>query len=310
MANSERAFMTIEGASRLHQELCAAIETKDVNAFDSLLRRHWAEIVAEFDSWVRVPAAIRDDQESVSRYVQSLIAIAQAFEALGEPALIERLHGPDETNPVVRWQRALRRAQASTEAGEYDDSSELLKQILVEMEGMTGSAVADLRPRVLGRLGFNASHKKDYAAALDYTKMAYEACLSAGDEEGCVTYYESMMSLQAIQALHAEPERGRHLLHARGLIAQAQDLADAGRYQASKQKLSQALSVIQSQNDDKIFRALLPKVYGLLGFNEYKLGNASKARERTSLALKESETIGDAHGVRIYTANLEAIDSR
>src|SRR5689334_307859 len=115
--------MTIEGASDLHQALYAAIEANDADAFNSLVQRHFADILAQFDSWRTVPVAIRADQNAASRYVQSLLAIAQAFEAAGEPALIERLVGPDETNPIVQWKGRLRHAQALSEAGEYADST-------------------------------------------------------------------------------------------------------------------------------------------------------------------------------------------
>jgi tetratricopeptide (TPR) repeat protein len=236
------------------------------------------------------------------------LAIAQVFEAAGEPALIKRLVGEDETNPIAQWNRRLRHAQALSEAGEYTDSNRQLEKILSEMEGFTGSAVVNLRPKVLGSLGFNALHEQDYAAALDYTTKAYEACQIGKDEEGLITYYENLMSLRTIQALDTDPERGQLLLDVRRLIARAQDSADAGRYQASIHLLSQALSVIQKQNENEPFRALLPKIYGLFGFNEYKLGNTAEAREHTALALKEAETAGDADGVRIYSANLAVID--
>jgi tetratricopeptide (TPR) repeat protein len=300
--------VTIEGVSHLYQALYTAIEANDAQTFNDLVQQHRADIRAQIESWATVPAAIRTDQKAVTRYAQSLMAIAQALEAIGEPALMERLVGPDETNSVVQWQRRLSHAQALSAAGEYAASDSQLEQVLAEMEGATGTAVVNLRPKILGRLGFNALHEQDHAAALNYTARAYDACLAAEDEEGIVAYYENLMSLRVIQALDAEPERGQRLLDVRRLIARAQDSADAGRYHASINMLSQALSVIQSQNDDELFRALLPKIYGLLGFNEYKLGNSAKAREHSALALKESETIGDMDGVRIYTANLEAIN--
>jgi hypothetical protein len=71
---------------------------------------------------------------------------------------------------------------------------------------------------------------------------------------------------------------------------------------------SHALDVVQSQSHDELFRVLLPKIYGLLGLNEFKLGNAAKAREHTAVALRESEIVRDLDGVRIYTANLKAIN--
>ena len=300
--------MTIEGASHLHQALYDAIKSNDAATFNSLARQHFAEILEQFDAWTTIPAAIRADQNAASEYVQSLVDIAQAFESAGEPALMERLIGPEETNPIVRWNRRLLHAQALSEAGKYEDSNSQLIQILSEMEGATGTAVVNLRPKILGRLGYNALHERNYTAALDYNIQAHDASLDAGDEEGIVTYYENMMSLRVIQVLDADPERGQRLLDVRRLILRAQNSADAGRYLASIDLLSQALSIMQTQNEDELFRAMLPKINGLLGFNEYKLGDKVKAREHIALALNHAKTIGDVDGVRIYSANLEAIN--
>lgn len=41
---------------------------------------------------------------------------------------------------------------------------------------------------------------------------------------------------------------------------------------------------------------------------EHKLGRVAESREHTLPALKESESVGDSEGVRIYAANLKAID--
>ena len=300
--------MTIEGTSPLYQALRAAFDANDANMFNGLVQQHLDEILAEFSSWKFVPAAIRADQTTVSRYIQFLVAVAQAAEALGEPTLMETLVGPDETNPIVQWHRRLSRAQALSNAGEYAESNSQLQRVLNEMEGATGNAIVQFRPKVLGWLGFNALHEQDYTVALDYMSQAYEASIDAKDEEGLVVYYENRMVLRVIQALRADPERGRRLIDVRRLVAQAQDLTDTGRYLASINLLSQALSTIQDQNEDELLRALLPKVHGLLGFDEYKLGNTEKAEEHTALARKESEALGDTDGIRIYSANLETIN--
>jgi hypothetical protein len=81
--------------------------------------------------------------------------------------------------------------------------------------------------------------------------QAYEACLTAADEEGLVTYYESLMSLRVIRALHAEPERGQRLLGVRRLIARAQDSADAGRYQDGVRIYTANLKAI-NESDPKL----------------------------------------------------------
>ena len=65
--------------------------------------------------------------------------------------------------------------------------------------------LARLKPDV----AFNALHEKEYTAALSYTERGHEASVAASDEEGVVTYYENLQSLRVIQALDADPERGK-----------------------------------------------------------------------------------------------------
>jgi len=295
--------MTIEGTSPLYQAFRAAFDANDADTFNKLIQQHLNDILAEFSSWQKVPAAISTDEAAASLYIHCLIAIAQAADALGEPALIEKLVGP-----IGQWNRRLSHAEALSNAGEYAESNSQLQKVLNEMEGATGNAIVQFRPKVLGWLGFNALHEQEYAVALDYMSQAHEAKMDAKDEEGLTVYYENLMMLRVIDALHADPERGQRLLAARRLVAQAQDLTDTGRYQASINLLSQAHSMIQSHSDDELLHALLPKIHGLLGFDEYKLGNTEKAEEHTTLAQKESEALGDTEGIRIYSANLEWIN--
>ena len=295
--------MTIEGTSPLYQALSAAFDANDADTFNKLIQQHLNDILAEFSSWQKVPASISTDEAAASRYIHCLIAIAQAADALGEPALIEKLVGP-----IGQWNRRLSHAQALSNAGEYTESNSQLEKVLAEMQGATGTVAVNLRSKALGWLGFNALHVQEYAAALDYMSQAYEASMDAKDEEGLVVYYENLTMLRVIDALHGNPERGQRLLDARRLVAQAQDLTDSGRYQASFNLLSQADSIIQSHSDDELLRTLVPKIHGLLGFNEYMLQNTEKANEHTALAQKESEALGDTEGVRIYSANLEWIN--
>ena len=115
------------------------------------------------------------------------------------------------------------------------------------------------------------------------------------------------MSLRCIAALAAEPELGRHLVEIRRLIGRAQDSTDAGRYRASRELVAQALALAEEREhrEHELVRALLPKIYGLQGFNAHKLGDPAEARRLTTLALDASKTMEDVDGIRIYGANLE-----
>lgn len=208
---------------------------------------------------------------------------------------------------ISRWDQRLIHAQSLSEAGEHDASDLELKAVLEEMEGAIGTAVDDLRTKVVGTLGSNALRRGEYAAALDFTQRAHDACVASGDEAGCVAYHENLMALCVIDALAHAPEQGRRAVEVRRLVVRAQCAADAGRYEASRQGLVEALSVIEGHPGDAHLAALTPKVLGLMGFDEHRLGNAEKARECTARALAAAEAVGDRESVRVYRANLDAL---
>jgi hypothetical protein len=299
--------MSLQGASPLHAEFHEAIEANDVAALNRLLEAHGQEIVEKFDSWLNVPAAIRGDKAAATLYVESLIRIARLFDHVGVSSLLQRMLGEDKDNPIIQWKRRLSHAQALSEGGEHGASDAELSAVLHEMEGATGNVVDDLRPKVLGTLGSNALHRGEYAAALDLTQRAYDACMASGDEAGCVAYHENLMSLRVIDALANAPEQGQRAVQVRRLVTRAQDAADAGRYEASRQRLAEALSVIDGYPGDALLGALLPKALGLMGFDEHRLGNAGRARECTARALAGAEAVGDFESLRVYRANLEAL---
>jgi hypothetical protein len=300
--------VTIDGASPLHQALYDAIAACDAEAFDALVRERMADVRAAFDDWARVPATIRDDDAAVARYVNSLITIGRTFDAMGVPDLLARLTGPDATNPIVQWNRRVSEAQARSDAGDYAESSRILLGILAEIDRVTGSAVAALRPKILGRLGFDAVYMERYEAALGYTAAALDAAAASGDREGVRIYFANLQALRVVHAMSTDPARGQRLLAMRRLVTRAQDAADGGRYRASLELLSQAETIAADAADDDLVQALQPKILGLRGFNEHRLGDAASARRHTSSALQQSRSIGDLEGVRIYTANLEALD--
>jgi hypothetical protein len=300
--------VSIEGASPLHQALSAAIEARDAAAFNALIHEHGSDLLEQFVTWTTVPPEVRANREATKRYVESLITIARVFEANGQPAFMQRITGPAGTNPAVVWQRSVAEAQTLSEGGEYAASSAALEKILAQMQGASGNVVDNLKPKILGSLGANALHMRDFATALKYNEQAYEASAAVGDEEGLVAYYDNLQSLRLIARLEREPARAERLLDVRRLICRAQDAADAGRYGVSLGVLSGVLPALTAERDDEAFRALLPKCYGLTGFNEHRLGNKARAREQIALALQSAKDCSDRDGVRIYTVSLQTLD--
>jgi len=301
--------VTIKGASNLHQKFYDALEKEDFDALEKLLDKHGEEVIEQFKSWTTLPESIRGDDEATTRYGESLVAIAQLFAHAGVPALMEQLAGPDEENRIVQWNQAIGQAQLLSEMGQYAESTAQLKVILADLQGARGGIVADLRAKLLGSLGQNAMRLGDYAVAVSYSQQALEVCRESGDEAGQFAYYDNLMVVQAIRALHEEPDRGRRLADVRRLVSRAQDAADGGRYKASLEEVSRVLAMIESAGEDQLLHALVPKVLGLMGFNEHKLGMSEEALDHTEAALELSRELGDVEGIRIYSANVAILDA-
>ena len=301
--------MSLEGASPLHQALYAAIEARDADAFNAIVREHGSGLLDQFRSWTKVPQAVRANRAATARYVDSLVTIARLFEANGEPRFMQQITGPDDTNPALVWERSAAEAQALSEAGEYAASSAQLEKLLAEMAGASGNVVDNLKPKILGTLATNALHLRDFDNALTYNERAYQACAEVGDQEGLVAYYGNLQSLRLIARLKTDPAGSERLLAMRRLVCRAQDLADAGRYSVSLSVLDGVLPEVTAGGADEGARALRPKVHGLVGFNEYRLGNKTRAREQIALALQSAKDCSDLDGARIYTVSIQTLDA-
>ena len=285
----------------LLQRLLAAHTTEDLK---TLVVANLEQVLAAFPAWGRVPAQLREDPEATSRYVSRLILVAQLLDTLGHPGPLRALQGDRDENPIHRWQWAFAQSQALADAGDHADSIEVLSSLLSELSRVSGSAVDDLRPKVLGALGTAWFQAGDTGQALLWTERALEACLANGDSEGTATYRETLQVLEALQLPAIDPEAGARLLECRRLIAAAQSASDRFDYAASNLALGDTLAVI-SKGNERLRASFAGKIYGLRGWNHHYLGDAAAARADTERALAECHAASDMKGVRIYTANLE-----
>src|SRR5262245_19457222 len=108
---------------RVRAELIDAVSSGDHHRLAELCRTHQATIQRYYPVWTTVPAEVRADPASVQRYAGALIAVAQYFATqLGDPTLLGALSRPDESNPLVAWQRALGQAQELMGELRYDQA--------------------------------------------------------------------------------------------------------------------------------------------------------------------------------------------
>ncbi len=270
--------------------------------------RYQSTILACFASWKVVPEAIRGDPASVDRYARTLMYTADLFRSLGHPELLESLSGKRD-NPITRWQEQLTTATELGAAGEFERSTALLQGILQAMEGMSGTAIDHVRPKILGLLSTNALNTGDFGASQDYAERARAGCERIGDRDGVRIYRENLQILRAVQAKTGAPGAATGLTRILTAIAEAQDLSDSGRYLRSNAILHDLWTSL-AQGQEQLGEDYLGKVYGLMGSNYFKLQDAQLARDFTEMALRECKRLGDDYGAMIYASNREVISRK
>jgi hypothetical protein len=293
-------------SDELRNALFTAILQGDDNGLDALCKQYAGAVVDHFEEWKKVPAEIRADEQSTRAWVHCVMTIATLFEAHGIPTLMQQLSGGSD-NLIERWRGTLARAIALSQNGDYDASNELLEPLRVELVGAQGDVVDEFRPKTFGTLGKNAFYLGRRQQAVNFMRMALDDCTRSGDAAGVRAYSENLRVLTAASAAESDDAASLRLLRIRALIARAQDLSDAARYDQSCDSLDQTLREIDAAGDGpgSEYRG---KALGLLGLNRFRMGDRSKAREHTAAALEDCRTRSDADGVRAYSANLAYLE--
>ncbi|MFD0579087.1 tetratricopeptide repeat protein [Dactylosporangium darangshiense] len=184
-------------ADQIRDALIDAAAAGDERRLAELCAAHRDEIRRDFPSWTRVPETVRADPAAVQRYGGGLVAVAQCFAArLGDPSLLDRLRGPDESNPVIAWQRSLGQARALMGEARFGVARTLLAGALAGADGLQGSAVASLLPITHGMLGECCLQLGEAGAAIEPTVAALRLCEAHGDIEGVLAYLGNLFEIQ------------------------------------------------------------------------------------------------------------------
>ena len=260
----------------------------------TLCERHRDEIVVSFPEWTVLPEPLRGDREAAEHWLAALVRIGEELERLGEPGPLAFLYGEGRDDPVAAWDAALMRADKLSSAGRPEDAVAVLRPVLESLEGSAGPVVDDRLPKARGKMAAALLELGDVAGARVFTLAALEACIATGDLFGMSVYRDNLDVLDAVVA--DEP-----LTRLRAGLVEAQDLSDAGRFEASNEALGELLA------RDEAGR-YLGKLCGLFGLNLYRLGDLEGAREWTQTALDACGEAEDFHGVIIYGEGLRHID--
>ena len=198
---------TSPGPQDLLPVLIDRFERKDYPGLMRLINDNADRIRTEFKSWTKVPRAVSQDPAALNRYVTTLFNIASLFEKSGDPSLKECLGGSGPVNPLNKWNEAIERAGQLTDGGGAAQAVTLLREILDQMRGATGTGIDHFRPRVLGRLGAALAKVGDTPEAIRVTREALELCRQSGDEEGVRVYTSN---LDAIGSYEIADAAGQH----------------------------------------------------------------------------------------------------
>lgn len=168
---------------------------QDWKRVSALCEAHETTIRQNFVEWRQAPASIRNNRRKADLYVQTLIAVAEAFQNAGIPELLELLQGNDTSNPLLTWDTDLQRAQSLIDEGSYDTAIELLLARLKRHEGHTGTGMDFYEPRTCGMLGIAYHHAGQQKLAVEYTTKALDICLRTNDQVGITTYQTNLQQM-------------------------------------------------------------------------------------------------------------------
>jgi tetratricopeptide (TPR) repeat protein len=177
----------------LREALFEAVTSGDQSRARELVAGSEAAIREQFPAWQKVPEPIRDDRAALQRYMAGLIGVAEHFKnERQDPSLLERLTGPPGSNPLTRWEKALRTAQEAMEAARYAEAEALLEEQRAAARGLSGSGVDRYLPITIGYLGQCRFHQGRAQEAIALFGEALAICERTGDLEGKIAYASNL----------------------------------------------------------------------------------------------------------------------
>jgi tetratricopeptide (TPR) repeat protein len=181
---------------QLRTLLFDAAATGDLKRVEQLSRAHRDAVVAQFPSWQKIPEPLRSDPSALQNYGRGLVTVAQVFaERLGDIALLQRLIGQPQDNPLARWQDGLGKAQALLEEMNYSQAKSLLGDLLAQARDLQGTGVDRLLPITLGRLAECHFHAGEADRSVPLFEQALAHCERTGDREGVQAYLGSLYNV-------------------------------------------------------------------------------------------------------------------
>jgi len=186
--------------------------------------------------------------------------------------------------------------------GSFEESNEVARAVLRDLDQLAGPSRDDMRAKLLGLVGTNLYRLGDLPGCREFTLKAAAICRQTGDRYGARIYATTLQAL-ARQPMSAAPDLLQRETELVAAIAKAQRLSDVTRFAESNERL-QSLLDGAGDSGNVFMSRYRGKVLGLLGLNHYRLGEVEQARRLTAAALEACEADDDAEGIVIYADNL------
>ena len=164
----------------LRTQLVTLVARKDLNGLARLVRERRDTIVAEFNDWITVPSAMKDDQPLLEHYGEMLLSVARIVDHDGDGSLLKMLEGDPQDAPVESWNEQVAIAASLSEQARFGEAAQVLASLADRLARLRGSAVDFYRPRVLGKLGIARYQAGDVAGAHEATLQARDICRQLG----------------------------------------------------------------------------------------------------------------------------------
>jgi tetratricopeptide (TPR) repeat protein len=177
------------------ESLLQAAEQRDGAALLTLCEAHGEEIRQRFAQWSALPESVRSDAVAVKRHAEGLIAVARAFERLGDASLLKYLMRNPEESPLHQWKTDLLEAQSLVDSGKLPEAIDRLQSALSKYGQLPGTGADFYLPRTLGLLGVAHFRSGQKASARECMARAKALCEASGDTEGAAIYEGNLQQL-------------------------------------------------------------------------------------------------------------------
>jgi tetratricopeptide (TPR) repeat protein len=275
----KKGLPAIGSPDQLKTVLFDAALAGDGKRLSQLCRANQEAIEQYFPQWQKVPEEIRNDYPRVQRYVHCLVTVAEFFnDALGSPQLMQRLIGPEESNPLLQWQKKLRAAEALIEQLRYREAAQDLAEVLIDVSKLQGSGVDTYLPITYGYLGQCYFHGGEVQKAIAPVQRALELCEQQGDGEGVLTY------LGNLYEIHRYLGQSQEAANFAGRLAEA--FAQHGRGPEATRYRKQAVRVRDGEPRNRVVAVVNEQRFELDELPTIKDGRVQFAFERNRVTLQ------------------------